>query len=114
MKLKKRLACFLCLALAQLAAVAHAETWHTARIKDVYPLGNGSLVLIFVVDAAGCTGAGPGKYHYISAGQAGVNTDGVRLMAATALMAFASDKPVSVAYDETSASCYINRLLARG
>lgn len=113
MKLEK-VGALLCLVmLAATSSSALAETWHTARIKSVYPLANGSVVLIFVEDAPACAGTGPGKYHFISVGENGVTTEGVRMMMATALAALAMDKTVSVAFAEASSGCYINRLITR-
>jgi hypothetical protein len=86
---------------------AQAESWHTSKIKNVYPLGDGSFVLIFVDSAAACSNQG--KYHYVSAGAYGVNAEGVKMMMSTALMAHATDKTISIAFDESSPSCYINR-----
>jgi hypothetical protein len=113
MKLRK-LGTLFCLAmLAATSTSAWAETWHTARIKSVYPLANGSVVLIFVEDAPACPGSVPGKYHYISVGENGVTAEGVKMLMATALVALAMDKTVSVAFAEGSSGCYINRLITR-
>jgi hypothetical protein len=92
-----------------LSAIANAEAWHTSTIKQVYPLGDGSFVLIMTVDAAACSGTPGSKYHYVRPGVNGVTSDGVRAMLATALTAFALGKTVSMAFDETSSSCDVNR-----
>jgi hypothetical protein len=92
------------------SAVANAESWLTSTIKRVYPLGDGSFVLIMTIDAADCAGTPGNKYHYVRPGVYGVTSDGVRAMLATALTAFASGKTVSIAFDQSSSSCDINRL----
>jgi hypothetical protein len=88
---------------------AHAETWHTSLIKHIYPLGDGSFVLIFREDAASCAGT-TSKYHYVRAGNFGVTADGVKAMLATVLTAYAMDRRITLLFDESSAECYINRL----
>jgi hypothetical protein len=99
--------------LGSAAVPAHAETWHTSRIENIYPLADGGVVVIFVEDAPACTGGSSDKYHHIRAGEFGVTTEGVRNMLATLLFALASDRRVSYIFDETSSSCYINRLITR-
>lgn len=90
---------------------AHAaESYHTGILKFVYPLGDGSYVIGFTTQAAACTNANSPKYHYISVGQNGVTGDGLRNIVATALMVFASAKNVTVAFDDASAGCHVNRL----
>jgi hypothetical protein len=92
-----------------LAAGARAETWHSAAISQVYPLGNGDFVLILAQGATACIH--PNKYHYVQVGSFGVTADGARAMLATSLTAFAMGKSVSVLFDETSYGCQINRML---
>ena len=94
-------------------ASANADTWHTSRIENVYPLADGQIVVIFVDDAPACTGGTENKYHYISAGTFGVTAEGARMMMATLLTAYAMDRRVSVLFNEASPACYINRLLIR-
>lgn len=98
------------LSLGSLAANA-AEVWHTAYLKRVYPTADGSVRLSFVTDHATCTNADSPKVYYITVGQNGVTADGLRAMHATALTAFAMERQVSIAFDNATASCYINRLI---
>jgi len=103
------LALFL-LAIESFAAEA-AEVWHTAYLKRVYPTADGSVRLSFVTDHATCTNADSPKVYYITVGQNGVTADGLRAMHSTALTAFAMERQVSIAFDNATANCYINRLI---
>jgi hypothetical protein len=97
-----------CLGLC-VSAISNAEAVHTSTIKTVYPLANGSFVLIMTEDAPSCGGTPGSKYHYVRPGVFGVTSDGVRAMLASALTAFALGKTVSIVFDETITSCDINR-----
>jgi hypothetical protein len=94
-------------------AAASADTWHTSRIENIYPLADGQVVVIFVDDAPACTGGTENKYHYITAGTFGVTAEGLRMMMATLLTAYAMDRRISVLFNEASPGCYINRLYIR-
>ena len=98
------------LSLGSLAANA-AEVWHTAYLKNVYPQANGSVILVFTTDQASCTNTNSPKYYSITVGQNSVTVDGLRAMHATALTAFAMERQVSIAFDNATANCYINRLI---
>jgi hypothetical protein len=109
MKTYVKVTAMLALLTAATLPAAHAETWHTSPIKNIYPLADGSFVLIMRNDAAGCAGT-TNKYHYVSAGEFGVTAEGVKAMLATALTAYAMDRRISLLFDETRPQCYINRL----
>ncbi len=100
----------LLLGMGSIAANA-AEVWHTAYLKRIYPTADGSVRLSFVTDHATCTNADNPKVYYITVGQNGVTTDGLRAMHSTALTAFAMERQVSIAFDNATANCYINRLI---
>ena len=97
-----------CLGLSA-SAIANAQGWHTSTIAKVYPLADGSFVLIMTEDAAACSGTPGSKYHYVRPGVFGVTSDGVRAMLASALTAFALGKTISMVFDDSSSSCDINR-----
>ena len=97
-----------CLGLG-VSALANAETWHTSTIKMVYPLADGSFVLVMTEDASACAGSPGNKYHYVRPGVFGVTSEGVRGMLASALTAFALEKSISILFDESNSSCDINR-----
>jgi hypothetical protein len=88
-----------------------AEAWVTSNVKFVYPLGDGNFVLSFVNSPPACTNPGNPKYLYVQAGQNGVNAEGVKAMLATSLSAFLSGKLISAAFDDSTGSCFINRLV---
>jgi hypothetical protein len=88
-----------------------AESWHTSTIKWVYPFADGTFVLTFETNAADCTNANPNKYHYVTFNQNGMTEEGAKKLYAAALMALATDKTVTVAFDNASYGCYINRLI---
>jgi hypothetical protein len=104
------IACGLLLGIGTLSAGA-AEVWHTAYVKRIYPTADGSVRLSFVTDHATCTNADSPKVYYITVGQNSVTADGLKAMHATALTAFAMERQVSIAFDNATASCYINRLI---
>ncbi len=94
-----------------LSVPAHAaEAWHTSRVRTIYPLGEGSFVLQFAADATACLSQNQPKYYYVTVGQNGVNAEGAKRMYAAALLAFAQDLPVTLAFQTDSSGCYINRL----
>jgi hypothetical protein len=103
-----------CALLAVSAMATAAEQWHTSTIKYVYPQSTGQFVVIFDTDAPGCTATGPGKYMLIYDGSNGVTLEGRKAMYAAALMAVVTRVSVSIAYDDATSNCYINRLTVAG
>lgn len=87
-----------------------AEVWHTSTIKMLYPLADGSFVLIFDVNAPACTNGNTDKYHYVTPSQNAMTVEGAKKMYAAAMMAMATEKSVQLAFDDATASCYVNRL----
>ena len=96
--------------LAGTGSALSAEAWATAAVSSVYPLANGSFVLTLTTSPPGCPSTSNPKYLYVVAGENGVTADGVKAMLATALTAAVAGKQLSVAFDDSSASCYVNRL----
>lgn len=89
-----------------------AERWTAAgQIKYVYPFGDGNFVLILATDAPECPQAGPGKYMYVQVGANGMTAVGAKSMLATALGAHLAGRHVSLAFDDASGGCYVNRML---
>lgn len=112
MKLVKvglRVACSVA-ALGMLAPAFAAENWHQDYVKSVYPLSNGSFVVTFATSPASCTNGSNPKYFYVQAGHNGVTAEGVKAMLAASLMALATGKRLSIAFDDSSYSCDINRM----
>jgi hypothetical protein len=93
------------------AGAGHAaEVWHTSTVRAIYPLADGSFVLTFNANSASCASADNPHYYYARAGQNGMTAEGSKKMYAIAALAFATNKPVSFAFDNATASCFINRL----
>ena len=86
------------------------ERGHASTLNFVYPLGTGDFILAFDNDSAQCTALGPPKYMYVSVGQNGVTAEGAKKMFATAMLAFALRKQLSVAFGDSTSACFINRL----
>ncbi|BFM10138.1 hypothetical protein R50072_02910 [Simiduia litorea] len=98
--------CFLFLVSSQV----YAATWHSSTIKKIYPLGSGSVVLLFETDSPACTNGSTPKYYYINVGANSMTAEGRDALLSVALTAAATGKQVSINFDETSDSCDINRL----
>lgn len=101
-------------ALASLALMTSAESAEfTGTLALLYPMADGSVALGFTGTASGCGTAGSIVYMYLAPGQNSVSAEGFKTIYSTVLMAFASEKTVDVNYDNSSAYCYVNRLLVR-
>ena len=88
-----------------------AESWHQSAIQQVYPLSDGSFVLILLTDAATCSSASSPDYYVVAPGQNGVTADGIKLLFAASLAAAAQGNPVTIAFDNATTNCYVNRLV---
>jgi hypothetical protein len=112
MKTTYSVSCALTLAaLAISGAAGAAEVWHQDYVKTVYPLSNGNFIVTFVNSPAACTNASTPKYFHVGVGSNGVTGDGVKSMLATALLAFASGKRLTVVFEGASSTCDVNRLI---
>jgi ABC-type sugar transport system substrate-binding protein len=80
-----------------------------STLAFVYPMADGSFVLGFTQGMSFCQSPNSPQYFYVTPGQNGVNADGAKAMLATALTAFATGKTLSIAFDDSTPSCYINR-----
>jgi hypothetical protein len=99
-------------ALTLLRPAVAAEQWITSKIFAVYPLSNGNFVLIFNDDHPACTSTANPKYYYVSVGQNGITEEGRTALLAVATAAAASKSDVSVAFDDGTDACYVNRIWA--
>jgi hypothetical protein len=83
----------------------------TSSVKLVYPLSNGDFAVGLAVSSPYCTnGHTAPQYLFITVGQNGVTAQGSAKMYAAALTALTTGLQVTVAFDNGTASCYINRL----
>lgn len=86
-----------------------AEQTRHSTITDVYPMANGSFVISLADDPSHCTNTAVPKRLAIKAGENNMTAEGARQMFAAALAALTSGVRVYVAYDDATASCYVNR-----
>ena len=84
-----------------------AGTWHSEKVRWVYPLANGDFVLKFITAPETCTSAS--KYFYIKVGSNGMTKEGAGHIYSLALTAASTGKAIKVYFDETSTLCYVNR-----
>lgn len=110
MKLAQTIIAGICLTAFSCASLA-AEVWHTSTIKYVYPQADNTFVLIFDTNAPACTSTATNKYHLVAPSQNGMTDEGAKKIYAAALLAMATDKAVQFAFDDSTTSCYINRLM---
>lgn len=90
------------------AAVA-ASQFVQSSLVFVYPQADGSFVLGFAQGSTFCQSPNSPQYFYVTPGQNGVTADGAKAMLATALTAFGLGKTVSLAFDDATPYCYVNR-----
>jgi hypothetical protein len=86
-----------------------ANQYFQSTVQAVYPLADGTFVLIFAQSSPSCHSPNSPQYFYITTNQNGVTADGVKAMLATALAAFAMGKTLAIAFDDSTQYCYINR-----
>jgi len=98
------------LLLSALSPAQAATVWYQGPVQFVYPLNDGSFI-IGIPNVAVCTSSGSNSHLYVTPGANGVTLDGTKSMLATVLTAFSLGRTIEVAYDDSSSSCYVNRLL---
>lgn len=89
--------------------VRAADVWHTAPLRAIYPMADGSFALLFANDSPACSSASP-KYHWVTIGQNGMTEDGAKKIYAAAMLAFATSTTFSIVYSDSTSSCFVNRL----
>jgi hypothetical protein len=94
--------------------VSAATAWYQGTIQMIYPMSDGSFAIGVPTVLPTCSGNGSGGvYLFVSPGQNAVTADGAKNLLATLLMAFAQGRTISVAYDDSTLYCYVNRLLVQ-
>ena len=97
--------------MAAIGAPASATNLYVQdKVRNVYPLGDGSFVITFVNPQTSCPSGSAPQYFYVTPGQNGVNADGAKSMLATALTAFATGTRITLVFDNATSYCYVNRL----
>jgi hypothetical protein len=103
-------ACVAAVLMLTATASLATERSHSSTIKYVYPLSSGDFVIVFDTDPTNCTAPAPNKYLYVSVGQNSVTATGSAKIFTAALAALYTRGIASVAYDDATASCFVNRL----
>lgn len=89
----------------------HAQdTWFSGKIRSVYPLADGKVVITFTTDSPACANGNSPKYYFIAPGVNAVTELGLKNMYSAALTAATAGKEVTINFDASSNDCYINRL----
>lgn len=87
---------------------AATEQWFMGTISALYPLSDGSFIVLFNEDSTECSDAG--KYHWVVVGQNNVTTEGAERMLSTVMAAGMANKQININFDKDSSKCYINRM----
>lgn len=87
-----------------------ADVWHTSTLKAIYPLADGNYILSFTNDASGCTSTSSPKFHYVFVDENGMSAEASKKIYAAALLAYSLGQPVSIAYNDATSNCFVNRL----
>ena len=92
------------------AGIAMAtDQWAAGTIRNVYPMADGNFVITLNTSPSTCPGSQNPKYLWVVVGQNGVTAEGVKAMLATALTAAATEKPITLAFSDSTTYCYVNR-----
>ena len=110
MKLIRFAVLTLAVAIAPLAPAVASLVEHVSTIDSVYPLADGSFIIIFDDNATACPNTKSRKYHFVAVNQLGVTEDAAKQIYAAALLALAMDKQVRVYFDDSTTYCWIDRL----
>ena len=86
------------------------ERFHTSTIRMVYPVSSGDFVIGFDTEVSTCTSTASPKQLYVAVGQNGVTATGSAKMFAAALAALYARGIVTIAFDDATTACYINRI----
>lgn len=93
--------------------VSAAPVWHNSKIKWIYPLGSGAVILTLEIESPTCNPGATTNYYHIKVGENGVTQEGLENMLAVALTAATTGRVVSINFDDATTHCYINRLYVR-
>ncbi|MDM3869726.1 response regulator receiver protein [Porticoccus sp. W117] len=100
----------LAIVMLSITAIAATPTWHNSKIRTIYPLADGRVVLTLENDSAACQNNSSPKYYYIAVGENGVTQEGLNNMLSVALTAATTGREISFNFDADSSGCQINRL----
>ena len=102
-------AAILCFAFSSVASAG--ESWQSGPLSVIYPFADGNFALMFSTDNSACTSVENPKRYHVIVGANGMTVEGAKKIYATAMAAMSLNKPLSVAFDNSSSSCYVNRVL---
>lgn len=100
-------AAILCVPSASVAA----NVWHASTVKGLYPLADGTFIIILNTDTLDCRSPNNPKYYYVAPGQNAMTVEGAKKVYAAAALAMALNKSVQIYFDNVAASCYINAMV---
>ncbi|MFA0813454.1 response regulator receiver protein [Microbulbifer epialgicus] len=95
--------------LFSLPAIAE-DTWHNSTVSDIYPLSDGSFVIIFNEDSPSCSTSTKPHQYLVKVGQNSVTQEGLNLMFSAALAGAAAGKEIHINFENISGNCLVNRL----
>lgn len=87
------------------------DRYHTATIKTIYAQDTGAAILSFDTESSYCTSAASPKYYVLDSAPNGVVSEGSKRMYATALMAYSLGIPVTILFDDATASCTVKQVI---
>ncbi|ALO43046.1 hypothetical protein [Pseudoalteromonas phenolica] len=87
-----------------------AATWHSGKVRTVYPISSGGFIITFDNDHPSCQNPSNPKYYHVVEGKNGVTKDAVKNFLSVALSAGAMQKKLTINFDCSDKGCYINRL----
>ena len=93
-----------------LASSSAMAASHTSTVNWIYALSSGSFILTFKTNSTQCTNSSTPQYYYVESGKNGVTAEGIKMIYSAALSGGATQKPVTINFDESSSACYVNRL----
>ena len=105
--MKKLMLVFFCIVSFGSQATA---TWHSGKVKTVYPVSSGGFIITFDNDHPSCQNQSNPKYYHVVEGKNGVTKDAVTNFLSVALSAGAMKKKLKIYFDSSDKSCFINRL----
>ena len=91
-----------------LSSLAHADAWHSSKIKQLYPQADGNFILILETDSTQCSSASNPDDYSVWVGQNGMTQEGSKKTFAAASIAFAMGKTINIVFDESTPNCFIN------
>ena len=87
-----------------------AATWHSGKVRTIYPMSKGGFVITFDNDHPSCQSNSKPDYYYVAEGKNGVTKEAIQNYLSVALSAAAMQKKLTINFDSSEKACFINRL----